>query len=169
MKFNRSRLIAYILWVSGLVVVDQLVKAWARQAADHTEGRTFLTLIPNVFEFRLVYNEGVAFGMAQGAGRILTPIAVIIIGYSLWHVSRNRKEPPLVFASLVALGAGALGNLIDRLFMGGKVTDMLYIRLIDFPVFNVADMYITLAAVLIIISALRDSKPKTETPEIAPE
>ncbi len=169
MSLYKSRLTAYLAWVTGLVIIDQLVKWWSRNAADHTEGRTFLTLIPNIFEFKLVYNEGVAFGMAQGAGRILTPIAIVIVGYSIWHVSRNRHDPPLVFGSLVALGAGAIGNLIDRLFMDGKVTDMFYLRIIDFPVFNVADAYITVAAALIIFSALRESKSKAETPEISGE
>jgi len=164
MSVNKSRLIKFLIWVTGLVVIDQLVKLWSRNAAEMTEGRTFLVLIPNVFEFKLVFNEGIAFGMAQGAGFILTPIAVAITGYSIYHVAKKTNDPPGVFTALVLLASGAIGNMIDRLFMGGKVTDMFYARFIDFPVFNVADICITFAGALIVLLALKDTFTKpTET------
>lgn len=170
MSINKPRLIKFLIWVAGLVVIDQLVKLWARNAADMTEGRTFMVLIPNVFEFKLVFNEGIAFGMAQGAGFILTPIAVAITGYSIYHVAKKKNDPPGVFSALVLLASGAIGNMIDRLFMGGKVTDMFYARFIDFPVFNVADICITFAGALIVLLAIKDtfSKPTDSTAPLEP-
>lgn len=170
MAINKSRLIKFLIWVTGLVVIDQLVKLWSRNAADMTEGRTFMVLIPNVFELKLVFNEGIAFGMAQGAGFILTPIAIAITGYAVYHVAKKTNDPPGVFSALVLLAAGAIGNMIDRLFMGGKVTDMFYARFIDFPVFNVADICITFAGALIVILAIKDSfsKPSTESQPTEP-
>lgn len=157
---NRARLVRFLLWVAGLIAFDQLVKAWARLAADGVEGRTFLALWPNVFELKLVFNKGIAFGMAQGAGVMLTPIAILITGYSVWHIARAKNDPPLVFPGLVLLAAGAVGNLIDRLSPLSKVTDMFYFRLIDFPVFNVADAYITFAGATIIWLGLSDAFAK---------
>jgi len=170
MAINKSRLIKFLIWVTGLVVIDQLVKLWSRNAADMTEGRTFMVLIPNVFELKLVFNEGIAFGMAQGAGFILTPIAIAITGYAVYHVAKKANDPPGVFSALVLLAAGAIGNMIDRLFMGGKVTDMFYARFIDFPVFNIADICITFAGALIVILAIKDSfsKPSTESQPTKP-
>lgn len=161
---NRGRLIRFFVWVVGLIAFDQASKAWARGAAQGVEGRTFLALWPNVFELKLVFNKGIAFGMAQGAGVLLTPIAVIITGYSIWHIARAKNDPPLVFPGLVLLASGAVGNLIDRLSPIGKVTDLFYFRLIDFPVFNVADAYITFAGAIIIWLGISDAfvkKPVT--------
>lgn len=158
------RLAKYLSWVTGLILLDQLVKFWSRNAAQGVEGRTFWAMIPNVFELKLVYNKGIAFGMAQGAGVLLTPIAVIITGYSIYHVAKSKNDPPGVFTGLVLLAAGAVGNLIDRLSPMGKVTDMFYFRLIDFPVFNVADVYITFAGAIIIILGIKDSFSKKEEP-----
>ena len=64
------------------------------------------------------------------------------------------------------LCAGAIGNLIDRLWMG-KVTDMFYARFIDFPVFNIADICISLAGTLIVLLALKDTFSKSE-PKLEP-
>lgn len=145
----------FLGWVVALVGVDQLVKWASREAANWVEGRIFWPIWPGVFELKLVWNYGVAFGLAQGAGRFLTPIAAVISGYALWLVWTKPETPRLARLALSFLTAGAIGNLIDRVWKG-KVTDMFWIRLIDFPVFNVADVCITVAGVLIIYLGLTD-------------
>lgn len=162
-EFSRKHALVVALWLAGVVVVDQLVKAWARAAAEGLEGRIIHQTIPRVFELKLVYNKGIAFGMAQGGGVLLTPIAVLVMGAAIWMTLSKPKESRVFHVTMVALAAGALGNLIDRLTLG-KVTDMFYIRLIDFPVFNVADVSITLAGCLLVYSGLADVvKPKKES------
>ncbi len=165
---QKVRLFKFLGWMTGLILLDQLVKFWSRNAAQGIEGRTFWALIPNIFELKLVYNKGIAFGLAQGAGVLLTPIAIIITGYAIYHIAKTKNDPPGVFTGLVLLASGAVGNLIDRLSPMGKVTDMFYFRLIDFPVFNVADMYITFAGAIIILLGIKDAfakKPETVQPE----
>lgn len=147
-----------MLWAVGLLALDQMVKAWARNAADWTEGRTIQALWPGVFELKLVYNEGVAFGMLQGQGVVLAPIALILAGAAAWYSWKHPDDAKVNHATCSLLIAGALGNLADRLAMG-RVTDMFYIRAIDFPVFNVADVCITCAGVLLVLTSLR---PKPE-------
>jgi signal peptidase II len=163
LEFSKRHAAFVSLWLVGVVVVDQLVKAWARAAAEGLEGRIIYRVIPNVFELKLVYNKGIAFGMAQGGGVLLTPIAVLVMVAALWMTLTKAKETRLFHVTMVALAAGALGNLIDRLRFG-QVTDMFYIRLIDFPVFNVADVSITLAGCLLVYSGLVDMiKPRKES------
>ena len=139
----------------GLLILDQLTKYWARHAAEFTEGRTIFALWPGVFELKLIYNKGIAFGMLQGGGILLAPIALIIAGAATYYSYRHPREARLIHITMALLVSGAIGNLIDRLAMG-KVTDMFWIRIINFPVFNVADICITVAGFLLAYSAIRD-------------
>lgn len=143
------------LGVSLIVLVDQVVKAWARGAAHEMQGRIIAEVIPRVFEIKLVFNEGIAFGMAQGGGRFLTPIAVVVCGVALFLSVSRPRDPRVFHVTMVALAGGSLGNLIDRLRFG-RVTDMFYFRLIDFPVFNVADVAISTAGALLVLAGLMD-------------
>lgn len=138
-----------------LFALDQLVKLWARTAANGAEGKTLAPLWPGVFELKLVYNEGVAFGMLQGAGILLTPVAIGIAAVATWYSWKHPQEKPISHVTAALLAAGATGNLVDRL-AHGRVTDLFWIRAINFPVFNVADICITVAGAFLILSALSD-------------
>ena len=142
----------FIVTVSCLVL-DQVTKFGARMLAEGVEGRSISALWPGVFELKLVFNEGIAFGMFQGAGVFLTPIAACIAFGAAWYSLRHPGEPRSSHVTMALLCAGALGNLIDRVAFG-KVTDMFWIRAIDFPVFNVADVCITVAGFMLAISVL---------------
>ncbi len=143
-------------WVTACALfLDQAVKVWARMAAEGTEGRSIFVPWPNVFEIKLVFNEGIAFGMFQGAGVFLTPIAAVIAGGAAWYSLKHAHEPRSTHVTMALLCAGALGNLIDRIVLG-KVTDMFWIRAIDFPVFNVADICITVAGFMLGVSVVME-------------
>lgn len=142
--------------------MDQVTKAFTR--SQFTETQTF-ALWPNVFEITLTYNKGIAFGQLQGQGVLLAPVALIIAGYATWQVMKTPTENKAINIAWGLLSAGAIGNLIDRVWLG-KVTDMFWIRLIDFPVFNVADVCITAAACMLIILWIKEVK---ETPAEAKE
>jgi signal peptidase II len=148
----------------GLLILDQAVKAWARGAADGIEGRALWALWPGVFELKLLYNYGVAFGMLQGKGVWMTPIALAMAGYAGWHSWKHKDEPTLVHFTTAALAAGAIGNLIDRVWMG-KVTDMFWFRIINFPVFNIADVCITFAGCMLVLGSFLDAFKKQPAPE----
>lgn len=136
------------------VALDQGVKAWSRTRADGVEGYVFGVPWPGVFELKLAFNHGIAFGMFQGGGQFFAPVAIIIAGVAGWHAWRTPFAYKLMIVTLGMLAAGAIGNLIDRLWMG-KVTDMFWFRLINFPVFNVADACITVSAILLAIMSIR--------------
>ncbi len=151
-----------------MVIVDQAVKAWVRGAVPEygtLQGKPF----PGVFELTLTYNKGVAFGFLNGKGTYLAPIAIIIAGGATWYSLKHKEEGWTSHLAMSLLASGATGNLIDRVWLG-KVTDMFYFRLINFPVFNVADSCITIATILLIgiwiFEGLRHDKVEVlETPE----
>jgi len=119
---------------------------------------------PGVFEITLSYNKGVAFGMLQGFGVYMAPIAIAIAIVTGIYSYRNAKESMWVHVSLSLIASGAVGNLYDRLVFG-RVTDMFYFRPIDFPVFNVADSCITVGTAILVIRSLWEVVRGTPEPE----
>ena len=153
----------------GMIAIDQLMKAWVRHVfasgnLDVLGGKPW----PGIFEITLTYNRGIAFGMLQGHGILLAPVAILMAGFAVYFSYAHRNEPIFMHVALGLLGAGALGNLLDRIIFG-KVTDMFYFRPINFPVFNVADTCITVSACLLLYqwtfeSAIKATgKPATVT------
>ena len=108
--------------------------------------------IENVFCLHYLENHGAAFGIFQNQQLfflITTAIILAGIGYFSYKLPQDKKYLPLEIISLF-VSAGAIGNFIDRLSYG-YVIDFLYFELIDFPVFNVADCYVTCSAFFLII------------------
>lgn len=141
-----------ILSVLLLIGVDQFTKYLA---VTRLQGKSPFILIPKVFEFAYVENRGMAFGMLENQRWffiLLTSILVIAIGIAYLRVPQRPRLRVLRFI-LVLLEAGAVGNLIDRIFQG-FVTDFLSFSLINFPVFNVADCYVVVSVILLFILIL---------------
>lgn len=149
------RTLFWVLFI-GMLVLDQAVKFWARGAVDGRENASIFALWPGVFELTLVFNRGIAFGQLQGYGVLLTPIALLIAGGSIWYSMKHPQASKVYHIIAALFAAGALGNLIDRLLMG-KVTDMFDFRLIKFPVFNVADACITVSGVVMVLLWIREA------------
>lgn len=145
---NRGFRLFVLIVVVGLII-DQAVKIWIRQnlpIGGSWEGKPW----PGVFEITHTENLGIAFGMMQGLGAYLTPIAILIAVAATAYSYRSPQDGAYSHTAMALLASGALGNMIDRLMLG-KVTDMFRARFIDFPVFNVADTWITIAAVMLIL------------------
>lgn len=135
-----------------LIVIDQITKIIAVDAL--ADGRR-IPLIKGVLEFTFVQNRGAAFGIMQNALPIfvvITIAALAIIGYIMMRIPSDRRHLPLRLC-LCFIAAGAVGNFIDRLLFS-YVRDFIYFCLIDFPVFNVADIYITCATILMMLLVL---------------
>lgn len=151
------------------LVLDQFLKWYIR--ANWYEGQVKPFPWPGVFELKLAYNEGIAFGLAQGRGVYFAPVAVVIfIAVSYW-AAKSKDNRGKIQVPLGLIAAGALGNLIDRVWLG-KVTDMFWFRPINFPVFNIADACLTVAVFLLFIHSLiydekSEKKRQTEATEAA--
>ena len=155
-----SRIRRFLWFTAGMAVLtgaDQWTKALAVSAL---KGQAPFVLWPGVFEFLYSENRGAAFGMLQGQQGFFLAVAVCVLAaavYVLWKAPSGRRYLPLEIC-LTMICAGAAGNLADRLTLG-YVVDFLYFKWIDFPIFNVADCYVTLAAlglVLLIIFYYKD-------------
>ncbi len=131
-----------------LVVLDQFTKVLALQ---NLKGQEPITIIPDVFQLLYVENRGAAFGILQNKQWVFLIITAIVLAALIWalpRMSRERHFLPLRLC-LCFISAGAVGNMIDRIFRG-YVVDFFYFKLIDFPVFNVADIYVTTSAIVLI-------------------
>lgn len=138
-----------ILGAGILILLDQLTKIWAQSVLQN---KTPIEIIPNVFELHYLENRGAAFGILQDQTIffvLLTSLVLCIIAFVFFKLPGSAKYRPLQ-VTLVFLFGGAAGNLIDRVRLD-YVIDFLYFKLIDFPIFNVADCYVTLSAVVLVI------------------
>lgn len=164
----------YIIAALVMIVLDQVVKYWALTSlqAQHT-----IPLIENVFHLTYVENRGAAFSLlAQFDSRWIFVALAVIITIVIFIVLRiDYIQTALGRWSLVLVAAGALGNAIDRV-MHGFVVDLFDFRLIHFPVFNVADIFICVGGVLFVIyfmfqhkDKVPEKKASAEQPETEPE
>ena len=119
-----------------------------------------IPIIDNFFNLTYVQNRGVAFGLFQGKIDIVSILALIAIGLILFYFCKNFKK--ISFLERIAytmIFAGAVGNMIDRLFRG-FVIDMLDFRGIWSFIFNFADVWINIGVILIIIEHLIFNRKK---------
>lgn len=140
-----------------IVALDQIVKFISKSVLTTLPGDTY-PLWDGVFHFSYVENRGAAFGILGGARGFLLVFTVILVGVLIWAIVKFRDNPSKLFrASLYMILGGAIGNLIDRIVLG-YVIDMLDFRLINFAVFNVADSFVCVGTVLLIIDILYRSE-----------
>lgn len=144
-KANIIAMISVIL----LVLFDQYTK-WL--ASTYLKGKESFVIIKNVFELSYLENRGAAFGILQNQRYfflVLTFALMIGIVYLFLIMPKTIKYLPLSIC-MIFVTAGAIGNFIDRLFRG-FVVDFFYVSLIDFPIFNVADIYVTVTFFVLIL------------------
>lgn len=140
-------MILYYLLVAGLVIIDQIVKWWTVNNFALNTGEGF---IPGLVSFLYIHNDGAAWGLLAGQMWLFTIITVIVIILLVVMLHREGKAHALMATALSFILAGAIGNFIDRLRFG-YVVDMFKLEFIDFPIFNVADMCLTLGVILMFI------------------
>lgn len=149
---KHSRIILSAVAVFLLVLLDQLTK---KAAVMYLKGKDAFSLIPGVFELQYLENRGAAFGALQNQRWFFILVVFLVLAALIWCFLRLPEEKhyrPLAILS-VLIAAGAIGNMIDRI-LNGYVIDFFYFSLIDFPIFNVADIYVTLSAIALIIVVL---------------
>jgi len=145
----------YIKTLAGifiLVLIDQFTK---NLATTYLMDQEPIPIIKGVFELQYLENRGMAFGLFQNQ-RILFVIVTIlilgVIGFCYLRIPDIKRYNPLRIVTIVIF-AGAIGNFIDRM-LNGFVVDFFYFKLIDFPVFNMADIYVTVSGFSLFILVL---------------
>ncbi len=141
-----------LLIVIFAIVLDRLTKVWMLSFLTANDG--YYVLWPKVFNLALVNNTGAAFGMLEGARWLFIIITIVVlIGAGIYLVKSRKISGWLFKISTAMIVGGAIGNLIDRIATG-VVLDFFYFEWINFAVFNVADSFISVGAVLLGISIL---------------
>lgn len=145
-------MIIEIIIVAALIGLDQLVKYLT---IVNIKGQASVPVIDGIFELSYVENTGAAFGILQNNTILLSIVVVVVVVGIIYYKSllpKTAKYRILHYLALFII-AGALGNLFDRL-IHGYVVDMFHFYWFEFPVFNVADIYVTCSAILLMILVL---------------
>ena len=141
-----------LLGIAALVALDQYTKYLA---VIQLKDKPAYIIIHGVLELNYLENKGAAFGMLQNQKAFFIFVAVVIlfvIGYVLLKTPDHKKYR-ILHISLSLIAAGAIGNMIDRIRLN-YVIDFIYFSLINFPIFNVADMYVTVSTAVLMILLL---------------
>lgn len=149
MKNRRFHYVIACLLTIIAVLIDQFTKYLA---VIYLKNQDPFVIIENVFELHYLENRGAAFGMLQNK-QIFFVFMVIVITVFIIYIYKNIPMTlfylPLRLCMILIL-SGALGNCIDRI-CNQYVVDFFYFKLINFPIFNVADIYVTCATIGILI------------------
>ncbi len=147
--FQKYFVVVAPMFFIALVLLDQWTKGLA---VASLKGQESFSIWEGVLEFRYFENTGAAWGMLKGKQVFFYVLTVVFFGTVIYEIYRLYKEVrflPFVY-TLVFMVAGAAGNFIDRVYQQ-YVVDFIYVKIINFPIFNVADCYITVSVILMLL------------------
>lgn len=152
------RIVIYLVVTILLIGLDQYTKYLA---VEKLKNQDDFSVIKNILSFSYVENDGAAWGMFGGKTVmfiVLTLVMLLVISVVIYRLemvktAENRIVMTILEIDLFVLIAGAIGNFIDRIRMG-YVVDFIKTDFISFPVFNVADCYVTVSMIILIILIL---------------
>ena len=141
-----------LLMIIGLIAFDQYTKQWAKV---YLKDKPAYNLINGILELNYLENQGAAFGMLPNQKVFFVFVATVILflkGYVLLKEPDKKKYTILHFLfSLIV--AGSIGNMIDRVRYD-YVVDFIYFVRMNVPIFNVADIYATVSAIVLLFLLL---------------
>ncbi|MBR1472154.1 MAG: signal peptidase II [Lachnospiraceae bacterium] len=140
-----------VLFIAA-VAADQYTKVLIRNKLPE---RSFIDLIPEKLQLYHHENTGASWGVMQGWTIFFIVVALIVstaLCILLYRLPQDKKYIPMNIIGTLIL-SGAIGNTIDRI-MKGSVTDFIYVKWINFPIFNVADIYIVVATITLLFMIL---------------
>ena len=151
MKKYMKNIYIYLIVIVSLVAIDQLTKYFVFK---YLGDGAHVTCIPKVIDFNLLYNDGAMFGILSGKKVLFVIVTIIglgLFGYML--KDGDIKLHPFYTIGLLLTCAGAIGNFIDRIFIG-EVRDFIDFAFMRFASFNFADMCMCVGIVMFFIDTL---------------
>lgn len=145
--------IGYLIFTAALVVADQLVKHWISATIALNSSQP---VVPNLLAITNLRNDGAAWSILEGQQWFFTVVTLIALAVLAYLFYRWCRQPRLLWPLTLIL-AGAIGNFIDRL-QNGYVVDMFELLFINFPVFNVADLCLTVGVLWIVVIFIREEE-----------
>lgn len=152
-------LIFFFAGLALITVFDQLTKLAAVKELMQTGT---IPLLPDVFHLTYCENPGAGFGVFASYTTALSVLTLLIVAAAIIFVVIKRPQNRLLMTALTFMTGGAIGNLVDRIRLG-YVVDFLDFRLIHFPIFNIADCFVTVGAVIFAIYVIFLSEKKEQT------
>lgn len=140
----------YYLFAILLIAIDQITK-W--NIVQNFELYQEKIIVPGIFSLFYIQNEGAAWGIFQGKMVFFYLVTLVVVGYLIYMFQQEKNKTKLVGVSFALILSGAIGNFIDRL-LNGYVVDMFRLDFINFPIFNVADVCLTVGVILMLIHVL---------------
>lgn len=139
----------YFIIISLILVFDIFTKYLSSFYFKVSE----VEVIKNILYFTYVENRGAAFGIMQNKQWFFILITLILIIAMILYILKVKPQDILLKLSLSFIIGGGIGNLIDRVFKG-YVVDFIDLRIINYPVFNIADCFVVIGAVLLCVYIL---------------
>jgi signal peptidase II len=153
-----ARLVVFWVVCVLAVLVDQVTKAAARASLVPGQPQTF---IPGILDLAFVKNAGAAFSIGEGAGPVFIIFAAVVLAFGIWLVWSHDALPMSLVVSVACVCGGGVGNMIDRMIFG-YVTDFFATTFMAFPVFNVADIFVTVGiAVSVVLYVVMVDAPES--------
>ncbi|MDD3139277.1 MAG: signal peptidase II [Lachnospiraceae bacterium] len=155
MNIRKEHIKSYLfglIMTAVCIFIDQWTKLLV---VDKIKGNDGLILIKGVFQLHYLENRGAAFGIMQNQKIYFVICGVLIsvlVGFIYGKIPISKRYSPLRICSVLIV-SGALGNMIDRIRLG-YVVDFFYFELINFPIFNMADIYVVIATSLLVLLLL---------------
>lgn len=141
----------FYIFLSLLIIgVDYVTKILA---INHLKSIHTLPVINNIFHLTYCENTGGAFSLFSGKPYLLAAVSLVFISIAATYVIINKPKSHLLLLSLSMICAGGMGNVIDRIAKG-YVVDFFDFRMINFAIFNVADIFVCVGMALLIIYVL---------------
>ena len=138
--------------IAALIVLDQLVKSYVVQNIALGEIKSW---IPNLVSLTYLQNRGAAFSMLQDQQWFFAVITLVVMAGAIWYLHKHIEDSLWIVFGLVLIIAGGLGNFIDRISQG-FVVDMFHLDFVNFAIFNVADSYLTVGVVVLLLAMLKE-------------
>ena len=147
----------YFILTSILVIIDQITKYLTIQNIGLHE---VIEIIPNVLSFTYIQNTGAAWSILEGQMWFFYIITAFVIAFLLYYLYTEGRGDKILGIILSVILAGTIGNFIDRIIFQ-YVVDMIKIEFINFPIFNVADMLLTVGVAALMIYTIYEEKSTT--------
>jgi len=147
-----KRKVSIFISILILILLDQAVKGYVVKEIPLGGMRRF---IPKVVSLTYLKNSGAAFSMLENQQWFFTIITLIAMGSAFVYLYRHIKGSIWLLLGLTLIISGGIGNFIDRLRQG-FVVDMFHLDFMNFAIFNVADIYLTIGVGLLLIYLLRE-------------
>lgn len=145
---------SYLILTTILVIIDQLTKYLT---VENIVLHEVVEVIPNILSFTYIQNSGAAFSILEGQMLFFYIVSVIVIAFLLYYMYTEAQNNKILGILLSIVLAGTIGNFIDRLLYQ-YVIDMIQLEFVNFAIFNVADMFLTVGVALLFIYTLFEDR-----------